>query len=64
MCTANPRVPVFWSRNLGSLRQQKFIQSLLEFCSEGKQKKESSGRFRELFKQFATEQKFTITLEK
>ena len=35
-----------------------------EFCLEGKQKKERSGRFLELFKQFATEQiKFPFNVE-
>ena len=53
---------LFW--NSGSLRLQKFFHSLLKCPSEGKQKKERSGRFLELFKQFATEQKFTMAWSK
>ena len=54
----------FWFWNSGSLRLQKFFHSLLKCPSEGKQKKERSGRFLELFKQFATQQKFTMTSAK
>ena len=53
---------LFW--NSGSQRLQKFFHSLLKCPSEGKQKKERSGRFLELFKQFATQQKFTMTSAK
>ena len=51
----------FWFWNSGSLRLQKFFHSVLKCPSEGKQKKERSGRFLDLFKQFAIEQKFTMT---
>ena len=44
-------------------RLQKFFHRLLK-CPEGKQKKDRSGRFLELFEQFATEQKFTMTFAK
>ena len=53
----------FWFWNSGSQRLQKFFHSLLK-CPEGKQKKDRSGRFLELFEQFATEQKFTMTFAK
>ena len=43
VCVANPRVFfLFW--NSGSLRLHKFFHSLLKCISEGKQKKERSGR--------------------
>ena len=54
----------FWFWNSGSLSLQKFFYTVLKCPSEGKQKKERSRRFLELFKQFATEQKFTMTFVK
>ena len=44
----------------GTLRLQKFLQNLLVFSFRGKEKRDKSGRFLELFRHVPTEQKFTI----
>ena len=54
----------FYFFNSGSLCLQKFFCSLLKCSSKGKQKKERSGRFLELFKEFATEQNLPWLLQK
>ena len=54
----------FYFLNSGSLCLQKFFRSLLKCPSKGKQKKERSGCFLELFKEFTTKQNLPWLLQK
>ena len=62
MCTANPRV--FLTSEFGIISSTKVLPKPSRILFGREAEKGKSGRFLELFKQFATEQKFTITLEK